>query len=384
METTVDLEQGILWRGDWKRLQKAMRKARRGEEITVGFLGGSLTQGSRASCAETCYAYLVYEWWKKNFPESRVRYHNAGIGGTTSQFGAARAEADLLRFQPDVVVVEFSVNDENTLLFRETYEGLIRKILKWPGEPAVFLLCNVFYDTGDSAQDQHSLIGRHYDLPCLSMKESLYPKVADGTIPAESITTDYLHPNDEGHAWLARQVCYFLEKVYRDKEPSEQPLIPPDPAPPGIPEPLPRPLTPNTYECCARYQNTNSFPACDGFFPDGRKQRAITEIFRNGWSAAETGASIRFEVEGSGLALQYRKSVKKPACLAQAVIDGNSKEAVLLDGNFTEDWGDCLYLETVLFHGERKPHTVEITVTWAEEGAVPFYLVSVIVSEAAR
>ena len=27
---------------------------------------------------ETCYAYLVYDWWKKNFPEGEFVYVNAG------------------------------------------------------------------------------------------------------------------------------------------------------------------------------------------------------------------------------------------------------------------------------------------------------------------
>mgnify|MGYP001713161690 CR=1 FL=1 len=69
-----------------------MRKAKSGEPITVGFLGGSITQGCLSSTPETCYAYLVYEWWKKQFPDTSVTYVNAGIGGTTSQFGVARAD----------------------------------------------------------------------------------------------------------------------------------------------------------------------------------------------------------------------------------------------------------------------------------------------------
>lgn len=55
------------------------------------------------------------------------------------------------------------------------------------------------------------------------------------------------------------------------------------------------------------------------------------------------------------------------------------KSAMLLDANFAEDWGDCLYIDTVLFHGEKKLHKVEITIAEAHENdAAPFYLVSVI------
>ena len=52
---------------------------------------------------------------------------------------------------------------------------------------------------------------------------------------------------------------------------------------------------------------------------------------------------------------------------------------MLLDGNFDEDWGDCLYLESVLHHGKQGRHTVEIRVIPEEyETAEPFYLVSLI------
>lgn len=54
---------------------------------------------------------------------------------------------------------------------------------------------------------------------------------------------------------------------------------------------------------------------------------------------------------------------------------------VFLDGNFGEDWGDCLYLEPVLHRGRRGRHTVELTVAEAPPGVLtPFYLLSLIVA----
>jgi lysophospholipase L1-like esterase len=42
---------------------------------------------------------------------AKFDYINAGIGGTTSQFGVTRVENYLLCYHPDFVIVEFSVND---------------------------------------------------------------------------------------------------------------------------------------------------------------------------------------------------------------------------------------------------------------------------------
>lgn len=76
---------------------------------------------------------------------------------------------------------------------------------------------------------------------------------------------------------------------------------------------------------------------------------------------------------------QYRKSVRKPAPIARVVIDGRENEAMLLDANFQEDWGDSLHIDTIMRHGERKEHLVEISAVEAHENdVVPFYLVSVI------
>jgi len=152
MEYQIKYENGIANRGCLYRLKKVMDRAKAGEALNIAFLGGSITQGSLSSKPELCYAYHVYEWWKKTFPQADFTYINAGIGGTTSQFGVARAEADLLSKEPDFVIIEFSVNDDSTEHFMETYEGLVRKVYTSKTKPAVLLVHNVFYNNGANAQ----------------------------------------------------------------------------------------------------------------------------------------------------------------------------------------------------------------------------------------
>ena len=77
--------------------------------------------------------------------------------------------------------------------------------------------------------------------------------------------------------------------------------------------------------------------------------------------------------------MQYRKTIRHPARKAELILDGDMEHPVLLDGNFDEEWGDCLYLEPVLHHGKRGRHTVEIRVLEGEyETAEPFYLMALI------
>ena len=372
MSYNVHPEKGLINRGNWHRIKECMNRAENGEKITVGFLGGSITQGCLSSIPETCYSYLVYEWWKKKFPHAEIAYINAGIGGTTSQFGVARVEDHLLKYNPDFILIEFAVNDDNTEFFMETYESLVRKTFSHVNNPAVMLMNNVRYDDGENAEDMHLQVAKTYELPMVSMKNTIWPEVREGRIENREITPDDLHPNDAGHALVAQVITTFLEKVYEEMETEEAPFD-------FRGEMLPAPITPSAYEDSVRYQNHNSSPAISGFEADTEPQNDIREIFRNGWTAWKEGDKISFEINCSGVAVQYRKSVKQPTPIARVVVDDNEKTAVILDGNFEEDWGDCLYIDTIARNMESGNHKVEITIIEAhEDDVVPFYLVSVI------
>lgn len=368
----VDFEKGELNRGNWKRIKACMKKAEAGEPVKVGFLGGSITQGSLSSTPETCYAYLVYKWWKEKFPQAQIEYINAGIGGTTSQFGVSRVEQHLLQKKPDFILIEFAVNDDNNEFFRETYEGLIRKTYGDASAPAVLLMNNVRYDNGISAEDQHAAVARAYQLPMVSMKSTILPPVKSGQIKNREITPDDLHPNDDGHALVAKVITTFLEKVYQDRNTEEA-----DPDFNG--KTLPDPITANEYENSVRYKNYNSTPALNGFRKDPHKKKEFLDIFSGGFIASSVGDEISFDIEATGIAIQYRKTIHRPTPVAEVVVDGDESTKTVLDGNFDEDWGDCLFIQTITRHTELKKHHVQIRIIEAHENdQVPFYLVSVI------
>lgn len=364
------------------RLKNLMKRAANGESLVIGFLGGSITQGSLSSTPKTCYAYLVYEWWKKSFPNAAFSFVNGGIGGTTFHYGGARAWKDVLRYRPDIVTVDFSVNDDANEFFEETYEGTLRRLLAAPSSPAVVVLNNVFYDTGKNAQDYHNRIADHYGIPHVSIKDIVYPDVESGKIVRADITPDNLHPNDKGHRLVADEICKLLDSIKAEVEEetiageniegkstkTEASVL------------LPAPLTENAYEHSRLIQIQDNEAILDGFLVDPIEKKGMLDIFKNGWTAAHTNDKISFEIECSCLAVQYRKSVQQPVPKAKAVIDGDEAHAVILDGNFTEDWGDCLYLEPLLHHAEKKVHRIEITITDAKDIVRPFYLVSLIVS----
>ncbi|MDE6064767.1 MAG: SGNH/GDSL hydrolase family protein, partial [Lachnospiraceae bacterium] len=262
MKELIEYEKGVINAGDDSRIRKVMRRAADGETIKLAFLGGSITQGCLASTPEGCYAYLIYAWWKQAFPKADFTYINAGIGGTTSHLGTGRVEEDVLQYEPDFVIVEFSVNDDGSSAhFQETYEGLVRRIVKAPCEPALLLVHNVRYDDGCNAEQIHVPVGAYYHLPSVSMKPTIYAQVEAGNIKNRDITPDDLHPNDAGHALVAGVITHYLESVKKAVEEESSAGIAAETAsvageaqdaPFGV---LPRPITANGYENAHRYRN---------------------------------------------------------------------------------------------------------------------------------
>ncbi len=363
------LEKAIANRGNLSRLKKVMRRGAEGAELNIGYLGGSITMGSVATVQEKCYAYLSHLWWKENFPKSTIHFCNAGIGATTSQFGVARIEEDLFFCKPDVIFIEFSVNDDDTDHFRETYEGLVRKALCAEWKPAVVLLHNAFYHDGVSAARIHYEVGGYYQLPSVSFKDSVMQRCLDGELKVEEVSPDNLHPNDAGHALLAQSVGYFLDEVKKEMDVEEAEY--------EIPA---KSLTLNRYESSVRYRN-DKLVLMDGsgYEKDLEEQPHITDIFKKGFKLSGEGAFLEFEVEATCLAVQYRRTIQHPAPAMRVLVDG--KEMAVLDGEFDETWGDLIALTTIFENEEATKHLVRLELfRTSKEDQLPFYLVSVITS----
>lgn len=77
--------------------------------MKIAFLGGSITQAPG-------YRVQFEKWFKRSYPEVPLSTINAGIGGTGSDLGVARVDEKVLSENPDLVFVEFAVNDAQTVL----------------------------------------------------------------------------------------------------------------------------------------------------------------------------------------------------------------------------------------------------------------------------
>ncbi len=80
------------------------------KRMTIVGFGDSITQ-AREVPEEKNWLNLLAGMLKERFGQTEWKMINAGVGGNTSREGLVRMEQDVLRHQPDVVLIEFGGND---------------------------------------------------------------------------------------------------------------------------------------------------------------------------------------------------------------------------------------------------------------------------------
>ncbi|HPS52784.1 MAG TPA: SGNH/GDSL hydrolase family protein, partial [Phycisphaerae bacterium] len=205
--TNENYARGMVSSGDSTRTAFFIQKLRDSRPITYAAIGGSITGGANASSPELSYVSRFGQWLDS---KTHCRTINAGIGATTSMFGAYRAHDDILSASPDIITIEFAVNDTCNPDTAGSFEWLVRQCVDQPQMPLVILIFTMCHD-GSNLQNIHIPIGRHYGLPMLSFRDAIYPDIASGQLSWPELSSDDVHPNDDGHRFISEMLIRFLE-----------------------------------------------------------------------------------------------------------------------------------------------------------------------------
>lgn len=207
--------------GNVSRLNEKLEKARSGEKTVVAYLGGSITEGLGTDNKDLGYARVSYEYIKDTYGTSdNVEYVNAGLSGTNSTLGMIRVGRQVLDYEPDIVFIEFAVNDGTDELAKESYDSLVKTILSYKSNPAVVLIFTIL-ESDYSAQDHMKEIGKYYDLPMISVADALRPEFKAGTMVWRDYSNDGSHPHEEGHKLIAGFIKNLFEKAQEVKKSDE-------------------------------------------------------------------------------------------------------------------------------------------------------------------
>lgn len=213
--------------GNRALLKKVLEK----EDKTINLVGfgGSITLGD-TSREKDSYVSYVRDWLvQKGYT---VHYSNAGIGGTTSVLGIARISEQVLACDPDLVIVDFTTNDQTDAFYADSYEAIIRTLMQNGIATIGIMFGNIdramleqgVYQKGTNREELHAPVLLYYDIPIINyygaMWESYLDADGDG-INADSdaahwnvLWQDYIHPNAAGHRLAGNAVCYYLNQVY--------------------------------------------------------------------------------------------------------------------------------------------------------------------------
>ena len=356
------LEKGILNEGNPSRLMAVMEKAGRGEDITIAYLGGSITAGSSASPqAEKCYANLSTLWWKETFPDAKINYVNAGIGATDSWLGVHRVAEDVLSHNPDLVIIEYSVNDYQGTN-KETYDSLLRKVLEYKlpsggassgadsdstaaseRGPAVIALLLGAESYGYAAE--HAPIAFRYKVPIISYSALLTGKLVSWKSVGNS---DGTHPDNPGHALIAHLLTEYYRRVLSSINETEDPGY-------TVPD-----ISESQTKC--RYLNAELLTSDElkADATDGFEASSVTGILfnTNGWKTTSAGTiSFTLTTREIGIAWLQKSVDPKGTCASYDLyVDGES--AATLPG-VADSWGAHLEYKTIMMD-EVATHTVEL------------------------
>lgn len=192
------------------------------KKLKVAYLGGSVTGGTGGTDGY-CWASATTEWFKSKFPSAKIESKNIAWGGTSSYWGFFRLSEDntgkdnIITYNPDLIFVEFSINDAYAHLteMQSHYymEGIIKKLRA--ANPKMDIV--IVFVTDKSKQDgdnqnssAHRAVAAHYGIPTIDVGKALVKEIKDKGAKWEDYVTDIVHPNNKGYKVYADCVAQYL------------------------------------------------------------------------------------------------------------------------------------------------------------------------------
>jgi lysophospholipase L1-like esterase len=155
-------------------------------KLNIAFLGGSITK------AEDQYRNQTMAFLQTINPNAKLKGINAGVSGTGTELGACRVQEQVLKYNPDLVFVEFAVNGGSN----QAMEGIVRQIIKHNPQTDI---CFIYTIAGEQYLEYtknevpakikaFEKIANHYQIP--SIHVGLYPSMlaAEGKLIWKSST----------------------------------------------------------------------------------------------------------------------------------------------------------------------------------------------------
>jgi hypothetical protein len=294
-------------------MPNALAKLAAGGEVRVAYFGGSIT-------AQAGWRVKTLAWLRKTYPKTKIIEINAAIGGTGSSLGVFRLQQDVLDHKPDLVFVEFAVNDGGAApqAIWRAMEGIVRQIrrqdaatdicyvytIHTAGMPTDYLkgLCPRSTSSMEMLADHYAIPSINVGLRIVQLHEAgklLYKPGADAAtgqpqpVPAGKIlfARDDCHPIDAGHEVYTEVISKAIGQMAKLGRPG--------------PHKMPAPFVADNWA------HAKMIPLKAGMLSGGWKKldakaglaRRFSGRMKELWEARQPGQRITFRFRGSRVLL---------------------------------------------------------------------------------
>lgn len=358
------LDMSFISTGNTYRLKKVIEKLRAGENVYIAALGGSVTEGAGPSNYKDGYAYQFNKKLRAAYTPNdgaNVYFDGAGLSGTPSQLGLVRYQSDVvdvLGHTPDLLIIEFAVNDDGSDLSTRAFEALVRNALEANDECAVIALYSAA--TYGNTANQKKVVANYYGIPQVNVLALVQRATSANDFTKTDYYTDTVHPTKAGHEIQADCLMNLLAKT--DAAPAEEAF--------AIPENWcrPKPLT-NFTRILGDDENVKITAGVFGGTDDYTQSIKKTGKgnFPKNWHHASGKGSFVMEINCKALILTYKEQgswLSEKFGKADVYVDGQLKATY--DGGKAGGWCNCVPVYIIDEEVAAK-HTVEIKMADGEE-----------------
>ena len=177
---------------------------------TILFLGDSLTEGLGVS-KENAFPYLV-ETLIQSELKKNIIVINAGVSGSTTNDGLARLKW-YMKKKPSLIFIALGANDGLRGLDLEESQKNIEEIIKYSQEENVKVLLAEMLIPPNYGPQYTERFKKMYQEIKIKYDLKIMPFLLEGVAGIKELNQrDGIHPNTEGHKYIAKKVFEFIKE----------------------------------------------------------------------------------------------------------------------------------------------------------------------------
>ncbi|MCJ7445675.1 MAG: GDSL-type esterase/lipase family protein [Methanotrichaceae archaeon] len=197
-------------------VKQTLEDLKNGCEVTIVCFGDSITAGYGVRKG---FPYFWREMLQQKYPEARIKLINSGIAGDTTADGMVRLDWAVLSYRPDLVTVNFGINDAlmgiGLYEFKSNLKNIVQDILYGPGSEVLLLSSQPLETpTYDELVVQYykkiADVANDMEIGFVDVYKAWKKRIKDGIPLSKLILPRLDHPNEAGYKIIAEELMNFF------------------------------------------------------------------------------------------------------------------------------------------------------------------------------